>query len=416
MNLNMKLLTIVALTVTVHLQSRLFSADWPQWRGPDRTSVSEETGLLKNWPAGGPKQLWVFNNAGSGYSSPAIVDGRLYTLGGLGTSEYLLALDADTGKPIWSTEMAELLEDGRGDGPRGSPAVNEGRVYAMSGKGTLVCASAQSGKLLWKRTMGEFGGKVPGWGYSESVLVDGDIVLCTPGGSQGSVVALDKRTGSLVWQSKQLTDSAHYSSIIIAEPNGTKQYIKLTDDHVSGLSPSDGSVLWSADWPGRTAVVPTPIFHDNHVYVTAGYGVGCKLVKIGASNRAVDVYSNRLMKNHHGGVVRIGKNIYGYSDGVGWLCQDFYTGEEIWSERRKFGKGAVTYADGMLYCQDENNGTVVLAEASPQGWKEHGRLTLSPQSKNRASRAKIWTHPVISGGKLYLRDQDLVYCYDVRNP
>lgn len=410
----MKFFTIVSLLVCFQFELAVHSSDWPQWRGPDRSDVSRETGLLKNWPASGPKRLWVFGEAGSGYSGPAVVDGKLYTLGAQANAVNLISIDANTGKLIWSVEAAEKLKNDWGDGPRGTPSVAGNRVYALTGTGTLVCADVRDGKIQWKRTMKEFGGQVPGWGYTESVLIDGDRVVCSPGGSKGTLVALDAKTGELVWQSKEFTDAAHYSSIVSAEVNGTRQYVKLTDKHVAGLSAIDGSLLWTSDFPGRTAVIPTPIVQDNHVYVSAGYGVGSKLVKIGPSNRAVDVYSNRLMKNHHGGVVKVADHLYGYSDGVGWLCQDFRTGEETWSERKKLGKGAVTCADGMLYCLEEDSGSVVLIEASPRGWKEHGRFSIEPQSKNRSSRGRVWTHPVVSGGRLFLRDQEFVHCYDVR--
>jgi len=184
--------------------------------------------------------------------------------------------------------------------------------------------------------------------------------------------------------------------------------------HVVGIAAKDGKQLWSSDWPGKTAVIPTPIYHDSHVYVTAGYGAGCKLVKIEPGNKATTVYENKVMKNHHGGVILVGDHLYGHSDGSGWVCQDFKTGNEVWSERSKLGKGAIACADGMLYCLDEGSGTVALIEASPKGWSEHGRFKLEPQTKIRSPQGRIWTHPVISNGKLYLRDQDLIYCYDIK--
>jgi outer membrane protein assembly factor BamB len=184
--------------------------------------------------------------------------------------------------------------------------------------------------------------------------------------------------------------------------------------HVVGVAALDGKVLWSADWPGSTAVIPTPIFHDGQVYVTSGYGAGCMSIKIGENNTVTGVYTNKVMKNHHGGVVLVDGYLYGYSDGVGWACQDFKTGQEVWAERKALGKGAVAYADGMLYCLAENNGTVALVEASPKGWKEHGRFKLDPQTTQRSPQGHIWTHPVVTGGRLYLRDQELLSCYDVK--
>ncbi|MCI0748205.1 MAG: PQQ-like beta-propeller repeat protein [Verrucomicrobia subdivision 3 bacterium] len=391
------------------------SLDWPQWRGPDRTDVSKETGLLKTWPENGPKRLWLFENAGNGYSGPAIADGKFFTIGTRDGNEVILTLDANSGKELWTAKLGDVLDNRWGDGPRGTPTVDGDRVYAMSGQGNVACVNVADGKQIWKQSMTELGGKVPGWGYTESVLVDGEKVVCTPGGSQGALAALDKKTGKVLWRSTDFTDSAQYSSIIAAEINGARQYIQLTMRNLAGIDAKDGKLLWKSDWPGRTAVIPTPIQRDNFVYVTSGYGAGSKLVEINSGNDVRIVYENKVMKNHHGGVVLVGDHLYGYSDGSGWICQDFKTGEEVWAERDALGKGAISCADGMLYCLAEGNGTLVLAEASPKGWKEHGRFKLDPQTKIRSPQGRIWTHPVISNGKLYLRDQDLIYCYDVKN-
>jgi outer membrane protein assembly factor BamB len=388
--------------------------DWPQWRGPDRTDISRETGLLRSWPAGGPKRVWLYENAGEGYSGPALVGSNLFTLGTRDESECLLALDRHTGKELWVARIGSVFRERRGNGPRCTPTVDGERVYAMTGQGELACVNVADGKVLWEQDMTDLGGRIPNWGYTESVLVDGDKVVCTPGGSKGALAAFEKKTGTLLWQSTDFTELAHYSSMIAADIDGIRQYVQLTERAVAGIAAKDGSLLWKSGFPGRTAVVPTPIYKDNHVYVTAGYGAGCKLVKIAPGNQVSDVYENKVMKNHHGGVVLVGDHLYGYSDGSGWLCQNFKTGQEVWSERKALGKGAVSCAEGMLYCVDEESGTVVLLEASPTGWQEHGRFKLDPQSKIRPSQGRIWTHPVISNGRLYLRDQELIYCYDVK--
>jgi len=411
-----RLPTLALLCALATAAASAATADWPQWRGPDRTDVSKESGLLKTWPAGGPKRVWLFEDAGLGYSGPAIVAGKLYTMGARDGVEYLLAVDIKDGKQLWEAKIANALRNDRGDGPRGTPAVDDGRVYALGGQGTLICANAADGKALWQRTMSEFGGHRPGWGYSESVLVDGNKVLCTPGGAQGAIVALDTKTGEPVWQSKDFTDGAQYASIIPASYNGTRQYIQLTLKHIAGLSAADGKVLWTSDWPGQTAVIPTPIFQDGQVYVSSGYGVGSKLVKIGTGNDVNDVYFSKVMKNHHGGVVLVDGYLFGYSDGPGWVCQNFKTGDQVWAEKRALGKGAIAAADGMLYCLAEDSSTVVLIAASPAGWQEHGRFTLDPQSTQRSQDHRVWTHPVIVGGRLYLRDQELLFCYDVKAP
>ena len=389
------------------------AGDWPQWRGPDRNDLSKETGLLKQWPAGGPKQMWLFKDTGLGYAGYSIAGGKLFTMGARADKEFLIAVEVKDGKELWSTPIASTLKNGWGDGPRGTPTVDGKFVYALSGQGTLICASIADGKELWRATMQSLGGKTPGWGYTESVLVDGKQVLCTPGGEKGAIVALDKQTGKVLWQSGDFTDGAQYASIISADLNGARQYIQLTMKSVVGLNSTDGKTLWRADWPGRTAVIPTPIQRDGFVYVTAGYAVGCQMVKVGSGNQLTGVYTNKVMKNHHGGVILVGNHLYGHSDGPGWVCQDFKTGAEVWASKN-LGKGAVGYADGMLYLLEEGSGTVALIDASPQGWKERSRFKLEPQTTRRNPQGRIWTHPVISNGKLYLRDQELLFCFDVK--
>ncbi|MBL9200817.1 MAG: PQQ-like beta-propeller repeat protein [Opitutaceae bacterium] len=392
--------------------SSALALDWPQWRGPDRTGVSKETGLLKKWPEGGPQRLWMFENAGKGYSAPAIKGGKYFTIGTRDDAEALFILDANTGQELRVVKIGAILDNKWGDGPRGTPAIDGDRAYALSGPGDLACISIADGKVLWKVTMKSLGGSVPNWGYTESVLVDGDKVLCTPGGGKGTVAALNKMTGKVVWQSSGIKEPAHYSSIVGATINGEAQYVQRNEKSIFGLAAADGRLLWQTDFPGRTAMIPTPIVSGNEVYVTAGYGTGCKMVRIEPGNKVTVVYENKVAKNHHGGFVKIGEYLYGHGDPQ-WVCQNFKTGEEVWSSRA-LGKGAVGAADGMLYCLEENTGTVALVEASPAGWKEVSRFKLDPQTKIRSSSGKVWTHPVIANGKLYLRDQDLIYCYDIK--
>lgn len=413
-----------ALILTVSSIAPVVAADWPQWLGPRRDGLTEETGLLKEWPESGPKRLWLFEDCGFGYAGFSIVDGVLYTMGGRPTEGdaektcQLIALDANTGKELWHVDMGPMLENDWGGGPRSTPTVKNGFVYALGGKGTLVCVRAKDGSEVWRsHLVDELGGTEPNWGYCESVLIDGDMLLCTPGGEQGAIAAFDKSNGKVRWRATDLKDTAHYSSIIRAEINGQPQYIQLMETRVVGISPDDGRLLWESPFPGSVAVIPTPIVVGNKVFVTAGYGAGCSLVEVQPGNEAVELYDDKarkLMKNHHGGVVRVGDNLYGHSDGAGWICMDFATGEQKWREREILGKGAIGYADSMLYCVSEDDGQVVLIEASPEAWQEHGRFTLDPQTTIRADRGKIWVHPVIAGGKLYLRDQDLLYCYDIK--
>lgn len=389
------------------------AADWPQWRGADRTDISKESGLLKSWPADGPKLLWINKDVGLGYSGYAIAGGKLFTMGLRGDNELLIAVDAKSGKELWTAPVGPIYKNGWGDGPRTTPTVDGDMVFALAGNGQLLAAKVADGKEVWMATMREFGGKTPGWGYCESVLVDDSKVICTPGGAQGTLLALDKATGKKVWQTADWTDGAHYSSPIIATHNGARQYIQLTSQNVAGVEAKSGKVLWKSEWPGKTAVIPTPIFKDGHVYITSGYGVGCKLVKVAAGNQVSDVYSNKNMVNHHGGVILIGDKLFGHSDQGGWTCQDFKTGEVVWAAKN-LGKGAVHCADGMLYCLEESSGTVALVEPNATGWTEKGRFKLTPQTTQRNPKGKIWTHPVVSDGKLYLRDQELLFCFDVK--
>lgn len=405
------LCTLLALKLVLPAAAGAAGLDWPQWRGPDRTGVSKETGLLPAWPADGPRRVWLFDQAGVGYSGPAIVDEKFFTLGTRDDNEILLVLDANTGRELWTVKLGEAFDNDRGGGPRATPTVDGDRVYALTALGNLVCVNIPNARILWQVSLRDIGGLRPGRGYSESVLVDGDQVVCTPGGPRGAVAALDKMTGAVRWQSAEFTERAHYASLVPARINNIEQYVQLTEKFVVGIAARDGRLLWQADFPGRTAVIPTPIVRDNEIYVTAGYGAGCKMVRIGPGNVVTTVYENKVMKNHHGGVVLIGDYLYGHADPT-WAGQNFRTGEAAW-HHRGFGKGALTYADGRLYCLEEGTGLLALVEISPQGWKEHGRFKLEPQTKIRAPRAGIWTHPVVSNGKLYLRDQDLIYCYDV---
>ncbi|QOV88297.1 PQQ-binding-like beta-propeller repeat protein [Humisphaera borealis] len=409
--------SIKQLAAAVLLSSSLGAgvlADWPQWRGPDRTDISKETGLLKQWPAGGPKLDWIYKDGGLGYAGFAVVGETLYTMGARGDTEMLIALNVKDGSQKWAVPIGALLTNGWGDGPRGTPTVDGEHIYTLSGQGNLICAKASDGTTVWKASMRDLGGKTPGWGYTESPLVDGDKVVCTPGGAKGAVAAFDKKTGKVLWQSADFTEGAQYSSIIAVDHDGKRQFIQRTMAKVVGLDPSSGAVLWVTDFPGKTAVIPTPIYHSGNVYVAAGYGVGCKMVNIGSGNKVTEVYQNDVIINHHGGVVLVGEHLYGYSDKAGWVCQDFKSGKQVWAEKKALGKGAITFADGKLYLLGESDGQVVIIDASPEGWKEHGRFTLTPQTKNRNPKGKVWTHPVIANGKMYLRDQELIFSFDVK--
>lgn len=406
----MKRIFIALLSLTFLSFTR--AEDWPQWRGARRDGISTEKDLLASWPAGGPHLAWQTNGLGAGYSSISVVGDRIYTAGDRGGASFVHALSTD-GKPIWSAKLGQQGEHGGYHGPRGQPTVDGDAIYVLGQFGELVCYSAADGKEVWRKNLSkDFDGAKGDWGYSESVLIDGDQLICTPGGTKGAVLALNKKSGSPLWRTTGFTDGAQYVSPVIATIGGVKQYVQMTMKSVVGVS-TDGKVLWRADRKGSTAVIPTAVVRDDLVYVTSGYGVGCNLFKItkqGETFTAKQVYANKTMVNHHGGVVLVGDHLYGYSDGKGWTCQKFATGEMVWSDK-KLGKGSVIYADGRLYLRSESGrGTVALLEASPAGYNEVGRFDQPDRSKQNS-----WPHPVISNGRLYLRDQDILLCYDLKS-
>jgi outer membrane protein assembly factor BamB len=391
--------------------------DWPQWRGPQRDGISAETGLLKEWPPEGPKQVWISREAGLGYAGPAIVGDRLYTLGSLEGDSHLMAFDTKTGKRVWATRLGPDYDNRWGDGPRSTPSVEGDLVWAMGARGVLICCKASDGGEVWRVNMEDLGGTIPTWGYAESPLVDGDKVLCTPGGSKGAIAALNKMTGELLWQTEELADEAHYSSIVKSKRDRYDIYVQLLVKRAVGINANNGTVLWESPWPGQTAVIPTPLIDGDDVFITSGYGAGCRLLTMNARGDSVKTaYENKDMTSKHNGLVKVGKYLYGFSDGKGWVCLDWESGETVWRERGKLGKGSIAYADGMLYLLGEDDGDVVLIEASPDGWNEKGRFTLEPQTEQRADSGRIWVHPVIANGKLYLRDQELLYSFDVKQP
>lgn len=400
------------------LASASQAEDWPQWRGANRDERCSETGLLKEWPKEGPKQVWKSAGLGSGYSGVTVAGNRIYTAGDQGDANFVIALDVATGNKVWSVKLGKAGAPGWGGfaGPRSSVTIDGDRLYAMGQYGEFVCLQAKDGKEIWrKHLVNDFGGKLPEWGYSESALVDGNQVMVTPGGSKGAVVALNKMTGALLWQSKDCADEAHYSSLVISEFGGVRHYVQLTAKHVFGVNAKDGSILWLAPRKGETAVIPTPIIHEDMVFVTSGYSAGCNLFKItktGSTFNAQQAYASKDLENHHGSAILHEGNIYGHSNSRGWVCLDLKTGKLLWREKEKVRKGSILYADGHFYLREEEGpGTVVLIEASPTGFKEKGRFEQPDRSDKNS-----WPHPVIANGKLYLRDQDILLCYDVKGP
>jgi outer membrane protein assembly factor BamB len=409
------------------------AADWPQWRGPDRSGVSKEKGLLKSWPAEGPGMAWQSSVAGQGYAGLAVVGGRVYTMGARGDDEYALCLD-ERGAAVWSAKIGPVF-DFRGNswsrGPNATPTVDGDRVFALGSQGILVCLEKTKGKELWRKDLRkELGGEVSpvdadekqkmGWGYAWSPLVDGDKLICTPGGARGLFAALDKKTGKVLWRSKGITEPCTYSSPIVAEISSVRQYVYVTQNGPVGVSARDGEVLWfyKKDNPYPSFVCPTPISQANLVYVSVGFNAGCDILKLtpqGKKFKVDSVYSDAEIGNRHGGVVLVGGHVYGYHEERAWECQELTTGEVKWRSkgRKALKAGAVVAADGRLYVVAES-GVVALLEASPKGYKEVSRFTLPARSKKRKPRGGLWTPPVLADGKLYVRDQEKIFCFRVK--
>ena len=380
-------------------------ANWPQWRGPNRDGISKETGLLKQWPAEGPALVWKASGAGRGYSSFSISNGKLYTMGLRGDREFVVAFDIATGKEAWATPHGSAFKNDRGDGPRGTPTVDGDRVYSLGGNGDLSALDARTGKLVWsKNVLREFGGSNITWGISESPLVLGNKVLVNAGAPGASMVALNKTDGSVIWKSQ--SDEPGYSSAIPVDINGTTQVVFFTAQRAVGLDARDGRLLWEYGKPSnRTANVATPIARANRIFISSDYGTGGGVVEIKPDNKAQEIYFTKEMRNHHSSSVLIGDYLYGFSGSI-LTAMKFDTGEIAWRDR-SVGKGSLVYADGNLYCLSEN-GVVGLVEATPAGYKEKGRFRIQQGS------LPTWAHPVVAGGRLYLRDQDTIYAYDVR--
>jgi outer membrane protein assembly factor BamB len=406
-----------------------FAADWPQWRGPNRDGVSRETGLLQNWPAGGPALLWKTNVAGRGFGSFAVVGDRIYLLGALGADviEHVIALDS-AGKQLWATPIAKAY-DFRGNvwslGPNSTPSVDGHFLYALGSQGVFVCVD-DAGKEVWRVDLvkdlhghvNPITGEGQGWGFNWSPLVIGDRVIIAPGGDDGLLAALDKTTGKVVWRSKDVADECTYSSPVLADIGGVPQIVYAAQTKVYGVAVADGRALWSYEKKRQAEeiVAATPIVKDGMILVS-GAAAGSEVLKItksGSTFAASTVWSGKQFANLHGGMLLIGDHVYGADEKRAWKCFDFASGKESWETRRP-GVGSVVAADGLLYCVSQDGGTVSLVEANPTAFRLKGQFTLPEQSKLRRPNAGLWTHPVIADGKLYVRDQELVFCYRVGN-
>lgn len=407
-NINIRFAIITCVLILFLSASALAqtTGEWAQWRGANRDGISKETGLLKEWAKDGPPLVWKASGAGRGYSTMAVSKGRIYTMGLRGDKEFVVAFDVVTGKEVWATQNGKAFRNDRGDGPRGTPTIDGDKLYALGGNGDLSCMDVKTGNVVWTMNVLEkFGGSNPRWGISESPLIMGEKVLVNAGGSGASIVALNKKDGTVIWKSQ--SERAGYSSAVPMNINGKTQVVFFTSTRAVGLDPKDGVLLWEYSRPANNvANAATPIVRDNRVFLSSDYGTGAGLVEIKADGKtAQEVYFTKNMRNHHSSSVLIGDYLYGFSASI-LTAMKFDTGQVVWKDR-SVGKGSLIYADGHLYCFSEN-GVVGLVEATPTGYKEKGRFTIPQDS------LPTWTHPVVAGGRLYLRDQDTIYAFDVK--
>lgn len=389
--------------------------DWPQFRGPDRDGKSKETGLLKTWPEGGPKLIKTITGIGAGYSSPAIAGGKIYISGKVvcesckvGDELFLFCFDME-GKKLWGTKLGPAFARSY-KGARSTPTVKDGIVCVLSGIGQLGVFDAASGKQIWsKDILKTFKGKFPSYGVSESVLIDGDRVICTPGGKDACIVALDKKTGDTVWTSKGVNNRCDYASPILVEHNKAKQVVALAFDGLIGVSAKDGTLLWRYDKPfGKGRMCLTPVYENGCVFAEAGHkgmGGAVKLTAKGADITVTPLWEVPATPTHLGGYIALKGHIYGH-DGTGFSCREFQSGKVAYQEK-SIAKGSTLYADGMFYCLGEN-GVMQLVQADTSGCKKVSVFKMPEARRN------VWAYPAIADKRLFIRYSDKVFIYDIK--
>lgn len=412
------LLQVVLLTL---LTSPVSAADWPQWRGPQRNGVSTERGLLTEWPEAGPVLLWQANEIGSGYSTPAVVGDRLYLLGNDGLdNEFVQALAVDDGRRLWQARLGNVgnpKQRPNFPAARSTPTVDGEALYALGSDGDLACVDTKTGKVRWRKNLrADFGGKPGTWAYSESPLVDGDKVVCTPGGSEATVLALNKRTGEVIWTSAIARgNEAAYASAIVVEAAGVRQYVQMLKGGMVGVDAKTGRLLWYYERAVSRygANIPTPVARDNLVYcATSGTGGGVLRIKTNdATVEVEEVCFSPKLPTAIGGSVLVGDQLYG-TNKQSIQCVEFATGTVKWQDRG-IGAASLCVADGRLYVHGEN-GEVALVEPAADRYVEKGRFSPPDQPQRRSQMERAWAYPVVANGRLYIRDMQKLWCYDVK--
>jgi len=404
-------LTVVLLTILIAawpLCPQARAADWPGWRGPHGDGKSLDTGLLDQWPDAGPKLLWKTDTVGEGFGSMATSGGMVYTSGVVGGRLMIFAFDLD-GDPQWKADLDAASKKDPG-GSRATPTIDSGNLCLLSGNGVIGCFDARTGTRKWAHDSKEFGGRSGGWGYAESVLIHEDLAIFKPGG-KNCIVALNKTTGQTVWKSSGFDAGPEYGSCLLVTFEGRALVVTGTDAGIVGVDARDGKLLWQNKFSaGNTANCPTPAYADGYVFWANGYGKGgiCLKLKADGDSISADVaWTTRDMDCHHGGYVIHEGYIYG-NHGGGWSCLELATGKKMWNQRA-VGKGSLCFADGMLYLFSENAGQAGLATCSPQGLQLKGKVKVQGSGTS-------WAHPVVAGGRLYLRYDKYLYCFDVKRP
>lgn len=383
------------------------AGDWPQWRGPRRDGVSLETGLLTDWPAEGLPVVWR-TPCGEGYSCVVVSGTRAFTLWKEKDEEVVVCLDAATGEELWRLTYPAAGKIPYGSAPRSTPTIDGDRIYTVSAAGLLHCLNATTGEVVWQKDLlQEFGAENVNWGTSFSPLVEGDLLLTQPGGPAGqSIAALNKHTGATVWSA--LDDTASYSSPIAVTMAGVRQLVFFTGEALVGLAPDDGTLYWRYPWPTHDRInVATPIAHGNYLFLSSGYQKGCALLKVlrdGDGLRVDCVYQTQAMCNHFSTCVLYDEHLYGFTDPGVLACMSFRSGAIQWRERG-YGRGSLIAAAGHLIVLDERGGQLALVEATPQG---HHRKGVCPIPERRC-----WTAPTLAHGRLYLRTEVEIICFDV---
>ena len=414
-NLFVAVLAICGLTIVAD------AADWPQWRGPDRDGISEEKGLLQEWPEEGPKLLWQKNELGDGYSTPAVANGRIFLVSNKGNDdEFVQALSVKDGKQIWTTRIGKVGNPDQKPpypGARSTPTVDGKMLYALGSDGDLVCLDVAKGKVRWQKSLrADFGGMPGTWAYAESPLVDGDTLVVSPGGKEATMVALNKKDGEVIWKSPVPEgDAAGYASVIIVEAAGVKQYVQFLGKGLVGVDAETGKFLWRYDHTatGAAASIATPIADDGFIYTGTHY-TGGGMVKLSADGdgvKAEEVYYDKKLPTAIGGAVIVGDYMYGTNREL-TLCVNFKTGEVKWTKERAISPASICFADGRLYLHGEKDGDVALLEATPDGYQERGHFTPPDVPSNRVGKA--WQYPVVADGRLYIHDWGTLWCYDVK--